>query len=153
MLSPVQPLQPHGLNEACQASRSFTIFQSLLKLISIDSVMLSNHLILCRPLFLLPWVFPSIRIFSIESALCIRWPKYWSFILASVLPVYFRYWLRLGLTGLIFLLSKGCWSVFSSTEPVKFLSGAGLAINSWSLMCSLWKNLLDFAVFVFKTKV
>ena len=52
---------------------------SLLKLISIESVMPSNHLILCHPLLLLPSIFPSIRIFSSESVLCIRWPKYWSF--------------------------------------------------------------------------
>ena len=52
---------------------------SLLKLMSIESVMPSNHLILCRPLLLLPSVFPSIRVFSNESALLIRWPKYWSF--------------------------------------------------------------------------
>ena len=51
----------------------------LLKLMSIESMMPSNHLILCRPLLLLPSVFPSIRVFSNESALCIRWPKYWSF--------------------------------------------------------------------------
>ena len=53
--------------------------QSLLRLMSIESVMPSNHLILCRPLLLLPSIFPSIRVFSIESVLCIRWPKYWSF--------------------------------------------------------------------------
>ena len=53
--------------------------QSLLKLMSIKLVMPSNHLILCRPILLLPSVFPSIRIFSSESVLCIRWPKYWSF--------------------------------------------------------------------------
>ena len=64
---------------ACQASLSFTISQSLLKLISIESVMPSNHLILCCALLLLPSVFPSIRVFSNESALHIRWPKYWSF--------------------------------------------------------------------------
>ena len=58
---------------------SFTISQSLLKFLSIGSVMLSNHLILCHPLLLLPSIFPSIRVFSTESALCIRWPKYWSF--------------------------------------------------------------------------
>ena len=56
-------LQPHGL----------------LKLVSTESVMLSNHIILCHPLFLLPSIFPSIRVFFNESALCIRWPKYWSF--------------------------------------------------------------------------
>ena len=58
---------------------SFTISQSLLKLMSIESVVLSNHLILCRPHLLLPSVFPSITAFSSESALYIRWPKYWSF--------------------------------------------------------------------------
>ena len=64
---------------AHQSSLSFTISQSLLKFMSIESVMPSNHLILCYPLLLLPSVFPSIRVFSNESALFIRWPKYWSF--------------------------------------------------------------------------
>ena len=64
---------------ARQVSLSFTISQSLLKLMSIESVMLSNHLILCHPLLLLPSIFPSIRVFSNESTLHIRWPEYWSF--------------------------------------------------------------------------
>ena len=64
---------------ACQASLSITSSRSLLKLMSIESVMPSNHLILCRPLLLLPSIFPSIRVFSNESVLRIRWPKYWSF--------------------------------------------------------------------------
>ena len=64
---------------ARQASLSFTVSWSLLKLISIESVMPSNHLILCRPLLFLPSIFPSIRVFSNESVLCIRWPKYWGF--------------------------------------------------------------------------
>ena len=64
---------------ARQASLSFTISWSLLKIMSIESVMPSNHLLLCRPLLLLPSIIPSIRVFSNESALCIRWPKYWSF--------------------------------------------------------------------------
>ena len=64
---------------AHQASLSFTISWSLLKLICIESVMPSNHLILCRPLLLLPSIFPSIRVFSSESVLHIRWPKDWSF--------------------------------------------------------------------------
>ena len=64
---------------ARQASLSIANSQSLLKLMSIESVMPSNHLILCRPLLLLPSIFPSIRVFSNESALCIRLPKYWSF--------------------------------------------------------------------------
>ena len=64
---------------ARQASLSFTISRSLLKLRPTESVMSSNHLILCHPLPLLPSIFPSIGVFSNESALCIRWPKYWSF--------------------------------------------------------------------------
>ena len=64
---------------ACQASLSITSSQSPPKLMSIESVMPSNHLILCRPLLLLPSIFPSIRIFSSESVFHIRWPKYWSF--------------------------------------------------------------------------
>ena len=65
--------------EACQASLSITNSWSLLKLMSIKSVMPSNHLTLCHPLHLSPSVFPSIRVFSNESVLLIRWPKYWSF--------------------------------------------------------------------------
>ena len=64
---------------ACQSSLSITNSLSLLKLMFIESVMPSNHLILCRPLLRLPSIFPSIRIFSSESFLCIRWPKYRSF--------------------------------------------------------------------------
>ena len=71
-------LWPHGL-AACQFSLSFTVSWSLLKLISIESVMPSNHLILCHPLLLLPSIFPSIRVFSNELALQIGWPKYWCF--------------------------------------------------------------------------
>src|SRR5574341_1344165 len=69
----------HKLQEIMQASLSISNSQSLLKLMSIELVMPSNHLILCRPLFLPPSTFPSIRVFSNESALRIRWPKYWSF--------------------------------------------------------------------------
>ena len=68
-------LWPHGL----QASLSATISQNLLKLMPIESVMPSNYLILCHPLLLQPSIFPSIRVFSNESVLSIRWPKYWSF--------------------------------------------------------------------------
>ena len=64
---------------AHRASLSFIICQSLLKLISIESMMPFNHLILCHSLLLLPSIFPSFGVFSNESALCIRWPKYWSF--------------------------------------------------------------------------
>ena len=80
----VQPLSGARLFEtpwpaAHQASLPFTISLSLLNFVSIESVMLSTHLVLCRSLLLLPSIFPRIRVFSNESALRIRWPKYWSF--------------------------------------------------------------------------
>ena len=78
LLSCVQPF-PILWTAARQASLSFTVSQSLLKLMSVESMMPSNHLILCHPLLLPPSVFPSIRVFSNEAVLCIRWPKYWSF--------------------------------------------------------------------------
>ena len=116
-------------DSAHQGSLSFTVSQSLLRLMSIESVMPSNHLILCRPLVLLPSIFPSIRIFSYEFALCIRWPKYW-----SIQHQYFQWILRvgfpLGLTGLISLLSKGCSRVFSSTTVQFFGAQPSLWSNS-----------------------
>ena len=78
LLSHVQLCDP--LDFSIPASLSITNSQSLLKLMSIKSVMPSNHLILCHPLLLLPLIFPGIRVFSNESILHIRWPKYWSFI-------------------------------------------------------------------------
>ena len=100
---------------AHQASLSITNSQSLCKLMSIESVMPPNHLILCRPLRLRPSIFPSIRVFSNESALCNRWPKYWSFSF-NISPsnehsglISFRMdWLDL-------LQSKGLSRVFSNT--------------------------------------
>ena len=84
---------------ACQASLSFTISLGLLRLMSIESVMPSSHLILCRPLLLLPSVFPSIRVFSNESVLHIRWPKYWSFSFSmSPSKEYSGCWFPLGWT-------------------------------------------------------
>ena len=97
-----------------QASLSFSISQSLLRLMSIESVMPSNHLMLCCPL-LLPSIFPRINVFSSESALCIRWPKYWSFSF-SILSMNIQDWLPLGLSGLISLQSKGLSRVFSNTH-------------------------------------
>ena len=84
---------------AHQASLSITNSRSLLKLTSIESVMPSNNLILHRPILFLPSIFPSIRAFSNEWALCIRWPEYGTS--ASVLPVNIQCWFPLGLTGLI----------------------------------------------------
>ena len=104
---------------AHQASLSITSSRSSLKLTSIESVMPSSHLILCHPLFLLPSIFPSIRVFSNESLLCIRWPKDWSFSF-SISPsneysglISFRW------TGWISLQSKGLSRVFSNTTVQK----------------------------------
>ena len=99
---------------ARQASLFITNSQSLLKLISIESVMPSNHLILCYPLLLLPSIFPSIRVFSHESALHIRWPSIGASSSASVLPMNIQDWFSLGLTGLISLLSSGLSRVFNT---------------------------------------
>ena len=98
-----------------QASRSFTTSQSLLRFVSIESVMPSNHLILCRPLLLLPSVFPSIRVFSNESALCIRWPKYWRLSFSVSPSNEYSGLMTFGLTDLISLQFKRFSSVFSST--------------------------------------
>ena len=97
---------------ACQASLSIAHSRSLPKPMSIESVMLSNHLILCHPLLLLSSTFPNIRVFSNESDLRIRWPKYWSFRLTSVLPMNAQDWSPLGWTSWISLQSKGLSRVF-----------------------------------------
>ena len=99
---------------ACQASLSFTISWSLLKRMSIELVMTYNHLVLCSLLLLLPSIFPSIRVFSNDSPLRIRWPKYWASLSASVLPMNTQGWLLLGLTALISLLSMRLSKVFSN---------------------------------------
>ena len=98
---------------AGQASLSFTISQCLLILMSIESVMPPNYLILCHPLLPLS-IFPSIRVFTKESAVRIKWPEYWSFSFSISPSNEFQGWFSLGLTGLI-LLSKGLSRVFSST--------------------------------------
>ena len=100
---------------ARQASLSFTISQSLLKLMSIESVMSSNHLILCRPLLLLPSIFPSIRVFLMNQFLASGGQSIGTSVSASVLPVNIQGQFPLRLTGLISLLSGGLSRVFSST--------------------------------------
>ena len=104
-----------SLSSTIQASLSFTISQSLLKLMSLESVMTSNHLILCHSLLLLLSVFPRIKVFSNESTLRVRWPKYWSFSFHISPSNEYSGLLSLGLTGLISLQSKGLLRVFSST--------------------------------------
>ena len=108
----------------------FTTSWRLLKLMSIESVMPSNHIILYHPLLLLPSIFPRIRVFTNESALRIRWPKYWSS--ASVLPMNIQGCFPLRLTGLISLLFKGPSRVFSSTTVWKH--------RFFSALPSLWSS-------------
>ena len=103
---------------ARQASLSITNFRGPPKPMSIESVMPSNHLILCCPL-LLPSIFPSIRVFSNESAFHIRWPEYWSFSFNIILPMSTQGWSALGWTGWISLQSKGLSRVFSNTTVQK----------------------------------
>ena len=98
---------------ACQAPLSSTISQSLLKFMSIEVVMLSNYLVLCRPLLLLPSVFPSIQVFPNKVALCIKWPKHWRFSISTSSE--YSGLIPLGLTCLIFLQSRRLSIVFSST--------------------------------------
>ena len=104
---------------AHQASLSITSSWSLFKLMSIESVMPPNHLILCPPLLLLPPIFVSIRVFSNESVLRIRWPKYWSFSFSISLPMNIQDWFPLGWTGWISLQSKGLSRVFSNITVQK----------------------------------
>ena len=105
-------------NAARQASLSITNSWSLLKLTSIKSVMPSSHLILCHPLLLLPPIPPSIRVFSNESTLRMRWPKYCSFSF-SISPSNTQDWSPLEWTGRISLQSKGLSRVFSNTTVQK----------------------------------
>ena len=115
---------------AHQASLSFTISWSLLKLMSIESVMPSNHFTLCFPLLLLPSIFPRIRVFSNESALCIRWPKFWSFIF-SISHSNEQDLFPLGVTGLISCCPR-LSRVFSSTKIRKH--------QFFGTQPSLWSN-------------
>ena len=104
---------------ARQAFLSITNSGSPPKPMSNESVMPSNHLILCRPPLLLPSVFPSITVFSHESALPIRWLKYLTFSFSISLPMHIQCWFPLGLNGLISLLSKGPSRVSSNTTVQK----------------------------------
>ena len=119
-------LQPHELQYA-RLPWSITNSWSSLKLMSIELVMPSNHLILCCPFLLPPSIFPSIRVFSNESVLCIRWPKHWSFSASpSVLPKNTQDWFPLGRTG-----GSPCCpgdSPESSTTP-RFKSISSLALS------------------------
>ena len=103
---------------ACQPFLSITSFWSLSKLMSTESVMPSNHLILCHPLLLLPSIFPSIRVFSNESTPHIRWPKYWNFSFISPYNGYSGL-ISFRMAGWISFQSKGLSRVFSNTTVQK----------------------------------
>src|SRR5574338_652999 len=154
---------------AHQASLSITNSQSLLKLTSIESVTPSSHLILCRPLLLLPSIFPSIRVFSNESALCIRWPKYWSFIF-NINPsnehpglISFRMdWLNLAVQGTLKSLlqhhsSKAsilrCSAFFIVQLSHSYMTtGKTIALTRWTFvdkLMSLLCNMLSRLVITF----
>ena len=112
-----------------------SVSPSLLKLMSIESMMSSNHFILCYPLLLPPSIFPSIRVFSNESALLIKWPKYWSFSFSWIFinPANeYQDWFPLGLTGWLSLQSKGFSRVFFSITVQEH--------QFFSTQPSLWYN-------------
>ena len=159
---------------AHQASLSITTSWSLLKVMSIESVMPSNHVILCCPLFLLPSIFPIIKVFSNVSVLCIRWPKYWSFSFSISPAMNILDWFPLGWTGWISLQSKGLSRVFSNTtvqkhhffgaqlySPTFFIvqllhpymtTGKTIALNRWTFVgkvMSLLFNMLCMLVIAF----
>ena len=124
MFSTVQSLSPVQLFvtpwiTAHQASLSITNSRSSLRLMSIESVMSSSHLILCRPLLLLPPIPPSIRVYSNESTLHMRWPNIGVLASAPLLPKNSQDWSPLGWTGWISLQSKGISRVFSNTTVQK----------------------------------
>ena len=127
-------------NAARQASLSIANSQSLLNLISIESMVPSNHLIFCRPLLLLPLIFPSVRVFANESTLRNRWPKNWSS--ASVLPMNIQHWFPLGPTGWFSLLSKELSRIFSNTTFQKHqFFGAQLSFCPTLIAIhDYWKN-------------
>ena len=104
---------------ACQAFLSILNSRSLLKLMSIELVMSSNHLILCHPLLLLPSIFPSIRVFSNDSVFCIRWPKYWRLSFSISLSNVYSGLISFRSDSLVSLQSKGLWRVFSNTTVWK----------------------------------
>ena len=127
---------------ARQASLSITNSQSSLRLTSIESVIPSSHLILCRPLFLLPPILPSIRVFSSESILHMRWPKYWSFSFSILPSKEHQDCSSLEWTGWIFLQCKGLSRVFSNTTVQKH-QFFGAQLSSQSTLTSIydyWKN-------------
>jgi len=125
---------------ACQASLSFTNSWSLLKFMSIESMMPSNYLVLCCPLLLLPSIFPSIRVFYKESALCIRWPKNWSF---SINP--FSEYSGLSFFGIVWFDLLVVQGTLKSSPAPQFESINSSALSllyspALTSICDYWKN-------------
>ena len=125
---------------ACQASLSFTLSQSLLKLLPIESMMPSNHLVLCCPLLLLPSIFPYIRVFSNESDLCIKWPNYWSFSFSISPPseysglISFRIdWIDIAVQGTLKSLLQYHSSKASVLQCSAFFTSNSHHIRTWLL--------------------
>ena len=127
---------------AHQASLSFTISRSLLRLMTIELVMSSNHLILCHSLLLLPSIFPSIRVFSSKLVLHIKWQSIGASALVSVIPMCIQFWFHLRLTGVISLLSKGLSRVFSSTTVGKHQFGGHFSMVQllYPSIYNYWEN-------------
>jgi len=127
---------------ARQASLSITNSQSLLKLMSIESVMPSNHLILC-PLLLLPSIFPSIKVFSNESVLCIRWPKYWSFSFNISPSNEYTGLISFKMDWLALLAVQGTLQESSPTPQFKSINSLALSFLQSPTLISIhdyWKN-------------
>ena len=127
---------------ALQASLSMTNSQSMLKLMTIESVMPSNHLTLCHSLLLLPSIFPTISVFSNESALCIRWPKYWSFSFSISPSNEYSGLISFRIDWLDLLQYKGLSRVFSNTSVQKhqFLALSFLYSPTRTSIYDYWKN-------------
>ena len=141
---------------AHQAFQSFIVSWRLLNLESIEPVMPSNHLILCRPLLHLPPIFPSIRVFSNESALHSRWPKYWSFSFSISPSTEYSGLISFRIDWFHLLESKGLSRVFSNTTIEKhqlFSTEPSLWSNSHILTCLLKTKALTIWNFVWQSNV
>ena len=128
---------------ACQASLSITNSWSLLKLMSSKSVMPSNHLILCRPLLLLPSIFPSIRVFSNEAVLRIRWPEYWSFSFNISPSNEYSGLISFRMDWLDLLAIQGDSQESSPTPQFKSINSSALSFHYGPTLTSIhdhWKN-------------
>ena len=137
---------PHAIH-ACNGGMSSIISWSLLKLMSIESVLLSNHLILCCPLLLLPSTFPSIRVFFSESALCIRWPKYWSFNFSISPPNEYTRLISFGIDWFDFIAEnlaenpmKNMKRQLTSYPPLMKRGGIRKNPKCWTLGLSWWSS-------------